>query len=135
AVLEDRFNEQEAKIRAAQSNAIWLQQDLKIPDSIASESGPSPSLSSETLRRVEDTRIESQFEFSRQATMLNLLRTLQKTNGNEKLAQVIQTAVPDGQLGSLLEQQNMAEQRFLTVQAEFGPEHAEVLKATDAVAD
>jgi len=63
------------------------------------------------------------------------VRNLQKTNGNEKLAQVIQTAVPDGQLGSFLEQLNMAQQRLMTVQKEFGSEHVEVLKATDAVAD
>jgi capsular exopolysaccharide synthesis family protein len=134
-VLKENFDEQEAKIREAQSNVMWLQVHLNIPDTMASEAGPSSSLSAETLRHIEGTRVETKSEFARQDTMLTLLRNLQKTSGNEKLAQVIQTAVPDGQLGSFLEQLNTAQQRLIMVQKEFGPEHSEVLKATAAVED
>jgi len=45
AVLEERFNEQEAKVREAQSNVMYLQKALEIPDSMASEAGPSLLLS------------------------------------------------------------------------------------------
>src|ERR1043166_3803994 len=134
-VLEDRFQDQENKIHAAQSNVVWLQVHLNIPDTMASEAAPSASLTADTLRHIEGNRIEMQSEFARQDTMLTLLRDLQKGKGNEKLAQVIQTAVPDGQLGSFLEQLNTAQQRLLMVQKEFGPEHAEVLKASAAVED
>jgi len=78
AVLEERFNEQEAKVREAQSNVMYLQKALEIPDSMASEAGPSLLLSGETLRHIEGTRIESQFEHSRQDTMLNLCETCRK---------------------------------------------------------
>ncbi len=135
AVLEQRFNEQEIKIREAQSNVMYLQLALGIPDAIATESAPTPLMSSDSLRRLESQRIETQVEVSRQETMLNLLKTRQKEIGNEKLSQGIQTAVPDSQLGSFLDQLSMAEQRLLQVEKEFGPEHSEVLKAKSAVAD
>ncbi len=134
-VLEDRFKEQEAKVVEAQSNVVYLQKTLNIPDSIATESAPTPLMSSESLRHIEGQRIEAKVDWSRQNTMLNLLKDLQRTNGNEKLAHVIQTAVPDGALGSLLEQRILARQRLMTVEAEFGSEHAEVLKASATVAD
>jgi capsular exopolysaccharide synthesis family protein len=134
-VLEDRFHEQVAKISAAQSNVVYLQKELNIPDTIATESSPSPLMSSENLRHIEGQRIESKVELSRQETLLNTLKDIREKKGLDVLAQVIQTAVPDGQLGDFLAQLNMAQQRLLTVEKEFGPEHAEVLKAKSTVAD
>ena len=134
-VLEDRYKEQEQKIREAQDRVTTLQRELQIPDSQASEVGPSPLLSSEDLHKIAGLRIESKSELSKQDTMLNLLKSIQKEKGNEKLGEVIQTAVPDSQLGNLVEQLNMAEQQLLKVQKDFGPEHVETLKATNTVAD
>jgi hypothetical protein len=75
-VLEERFEEQEAKIRQAQSNVNWLRVMLAIPDSEANESAQGLSSSADTLRRMEGTRIESRAEYDRQNNLLTRLKSL-----------------------------------------------------------
>ena len=50
--LEERFQEQEAKVRAAQTNVDRLRKELNISDSLASMDGPSPLMTAETVRRM-----------------------------------------------------------------------------------
>ena len=127
-VLEDRFKEQEAKVKAAQQNVDELRVKLNISDLMASGDGPSPLMSGDTLRKLESLRIESKAEYVRQSTLLDRLKTLGKERGPEGLAQAIPTAAPDPGLSSLLDQLTVAEQRLVVLEKEFGPEHAEVLK-------
>jgi capsular exopolysaccharide synthesis family protein len=127
-VLEIRFAEQEAKVKAAQSNVDELRVKLNISDAMASGEGPSPLMSADTLRKLESMRIESKAMYDREATMLDRLKTLGKDLGPEGLAQAIPTASPDPGLSSLLEQLTVVEQKLVTLEKEFGPEHAEVLK-------
>jgi len=135
SVLEERFSEQEAKIKTAESNAVYLQETLQIPDSVATESAPTMLMSSESLRHLESQRIENKVDLARQETMLNRFKNILATNGVDALAQVVQTAAPDNQLASFLDQLNIAQQRLLTVEKEYGPEHSEVLKAQATLAD
>ena len=128
AVLETRFAEQEAKVKAAQSNVDDLRVKLKVSDAMASGEGPSPLMSADTLRKLESMRIESKAEYDREVTLLESLKALGKERGPEGLAQAIPTAAPDTGLSSLLEQLTVVEQRLVTLEKEFGPEHAEVLK-------
>jgi polysaccharide biosynthesis transport protein len=133
--LEERFQAQEEKVRAAQTNVDRLRRELNIPDMIAIGEGPSPLMTADTVRRLESLRIESQAQYVLQDTLLKHLRDLKKQLGAEGLAQVIPTAAPDQQLSSLLEQLIMAEQRLVTVSKEYGPEHAEVLKCKASAED
>lgn len=126
--LEERFAEQEAKVKKAQEKVDALRKELNISDALASGEGPSPLMTADTLRKIESLRIESQAEYVRQATLLDRLKTLGKELGPEGLAQAITTAAPDTLLSSLLEQLTMAEQRLVALEKEYGPEHAEVLK-------
>jgi polysaccharide biosynthesis transport protein len=126
--LEERFAEQEAKVKKAQERVDALRQELNISDAMASGEGPSPLMTADTLRKIESLRIESQAEFVRQITLLDRLKSLGKELGPEGLAQAITTAAPDNLLSSLLDQLTMAEQRLVALEKEYGPEHAEVLK-------
>ena len=118
--LEERFAEQEAKVKAAQERVDNLRKELNISDAMASGDGPSPLMTAETLRKIESLRIESQAEYVRQATRLDRLKNLGKELGPEGLAQAITTDAPDTLLTSLLDQLTMAEQRLIALEADYG---------------
>ena len=132
--LEERFVEQEEKVKKAQQRVDKLRVELNISDAMASGDGPSPLMTADTLRKLESLRIESKAEYVRQVTLLDRLKTLGKDLGPEGLAQAIPTAATDSLLSSLLEQLTVAEQRLVTLEKEYGPEHAEVIKCK-AMAD
>jgi len=133
--LQERFEEQEAKIRKAQTNVDDLRTKLNISDAMASGEGPSPLMTAETLRKLESLRIESKAEYDRQATLLDRLKTLGADLGPEGLAQAIPTATTDSLLASLLEQLTVAEQHLVMLEKELGPEHVEVIKCKAMVDD
>ncbi|HOW79559.1 MAG TPA: polysaccharide biosynthesis tyrosine autokinase, partial [Verrucomicrobiota bacterium] len=133
--LEERFAEQEAKVKAAQERVDNLRKELNISDAMASGDGPSPLMTAETLRKIESLRIESQAEYVRQATRLDRLKNLGKELGPEGLAQAITTDAPDTLLTSLLDQLTMAEQRLIALEADYGPENTEVLKCKGLAED
>jgi polysaccharide biosynthesis transport protein len=133
--LERRFLAQQEKVKAAQTNVDRLRRELNIADAMASADAPSPLITAETLRRLESTKIESKTQLVLQETLLNRLNELNKERGLEGLAQVITTATPDPLLSSLLEQLVLAEQKLVTLEKEYGPEHAEVVKCKASVED
>ncbi|HOX56978.1 MAG TPA: polysaccharide biosynthesis tyrosine autokinase [Candidatus Paceibacterota bacterium] len=133
--LEDRFAEQEAKVKKAQEKVETLRKELNISDAMASGDGPSPLMTADTLRKLESLRIESKAAYVQQATLLDRLKNLGKELGPEGLAQAITTASPDELLSSLLEQLSVAEQRLVMLEKEYGPEHAEVTKCKAMASD
>jgi polysaccharide biosynthesis transport protein len=126
--LQDRFAEQEQKVKKAQETVDKLRVEYNISDVMASGEGPSPLMTGDTLRKLESLRIESKAEYDRQATLLDNLKTLGKDRGEEGLAQAIPSATSDSLLSSLLEQLTLAEQTLVRLEKEYGPEHSEVLK-------
>jgi polysaccharide biosynthesis transport protein len=133
--LEERFLAQEEKVRAAQTNVDRLRRELNIPDMMAVGDGPSPLMTADTLRKLESLRIEGQAEFVRQQTLLDKLRELKQQVGPEGLAEAIPSATGDSLLSSLLEQKVMTEQKLVTLEKEYGPQHAEVLKCKASAED
>ncbi len=113
--LEERFAEQEQKVKKAQEKVDELRVRLNISDAVANSEGPSPLMTADTLRKLESLRIESKAEYVRQSTLLDRLKTLGSDLGPEGLAQAIPTAAPDLGLSSLLEQLTVAEQRLVTL--------------------
>jgi capsular exopolysaccharide synthesis family protein len=126
--LEERFVEQEEKVKKAQQQVDKLREDLNISDTVANQEGPSPLMTADTLRKLESLRIESKAEYVRQATLLDRLRALGKDRGPEGLAQAIPTAAQDTLLASLLEQLTLAEQKLVVLEKDYGPMNAEVIK-------
>ena len=133
--LEARFQEQEAKVREAQKRVDALRGELNISDAAASADSPPPLMTADTLRKLESLRIEHKAEYVRQATLLDRLRKLEKDSGPDTLAQAITTAVPDPVLNGFFEQHGVAGQKLVSVAKEYGPQHAEVLKAKAVVED
>src|ERR1035438_9930132 len=107
--LEERFQAQEEKVRAAQTNVDRLRKELNIADAMAAGDAPSPLMTADTLRKLEGMRIENHEQYVLQQTLLDELKEVQKTSGAEGLAQVIPTATGDTLLSSLLEQRLMAD--------------------------
>jgi polysaccharide biosynthesis transport protein len=133
--LEERFAEQEAKVKEAQRKVDDLRVKLNISDAMAASDGPSPLMTADTLRKLEGMRIESKAKHVQQITLLDRLKSVAIEQGPDGLAQVITTAAPDSLLGSLLEQLTMAEQNLVVLEKVYGPEHAEVLKVKAMVED
>src|SRR5437879_2343519 len=104
--LEDRFEEQQVKIRHAQNKMDDLRTTLGISDPFGSEVTPPMIMTAETVRRLESLRIEKESQFMTEDTLIGGLKSLSRT----ELRQAIPSAVPDPQLNSLMEQLSLAEQ-------------------------
>jgi len=132
--LKDQLDKQEVDVLAAQTNVDQLRMRLHISDTTPGGEGSSMLLTTETLKQLESMRIQQQANLAQEEQMLNRLREL-KTNDFNTLVETIPTAMQDTLLSSLLEERTMAEQKYVAVEKEFGPEHVEVLKAKDSVLD
>ena len=133
--LEARFREEEGKIKQAQQQVDRLRLDMNINDVSSAAEGPAPLMTAETLRKLEALRIETKADYVRQATLLEHLRAIAKDSGPEVLAQAFSTAAPEPVLNGLVEQLNVAEQRQVALNKDFGPAHAEVVKCNALVDD
>lgn len=132
--LQERLAEQEAKIHEAQTNVDGLRLKYKVSDYMAGGSTPTVLMTAETLRRIEQLRIESQAELVRQQTLLEKLNTMKEDP--DRLAEAIPTSgIQDSLLGTLLEQRTLAEQKLVSLQKEYGPENTEYKKLTSQVDD
>ncbi len=129
--LEERWDEQERKIREAQKKVDDLREQLQIPDAVVNNDAPTVLLSAETLRKVLALRIESTAQLAKEETMLTLL----KNSSPEDLAQILPRTTPDSLLSSRLEQLIIADQSLLVKSKDYGPDHSEVVKAKAQVAD
>ena len=98
------------------------------------QNSPVVMVTADTLRKLEALRIESKTEYVRQVVLLDHLKALGKDLGPDGLAQAIPTAASDNLLASLLEQDTLAEQRLVTLEKDYGPTNAEVIKGK-ALAD
>ncbi|HMP81301.1 MAG TPA: polysaccharide biosynthesis tyrosine autokinase [Verrucomicrobiota bacterium] len=128
-VLEERFEEQESKVRKVHAELNELRKNLKISDVDAQGTAPQPYLEVETLRRFEGLRIESENFAILRENMLNQIRPLSV----EELRQVLPTIVPDSTLTDLLNQLNTAEQRLVVMQQEYAADHPTFIQAKDLV--
>jgi beta-lactamase regulating signal transducer with metallopeptidase domain/uncharacterized protein involved in exopolysaccharide biosynthesis len=123
--VEDRLADQEGRICKASDELEKLRQELHVPDSLTLESASSPLMSAETLRHIEQMRLETQTELWRQETLLKQLRSLSRP----ELIQVLpRTSSQDTLLTSLLEQQNITDQGLALRKKEFGDNHPDVIK-------
>jgi succinoglycan biosynthesis transport protein ExoP len=129
--LKARWDEQEEKVRQAQTNVDYLRETLKVPDAMAQENTASPLMTADTLRRLESLRIESKAELVGQETLYSNLSALKL----EDQIQAIPTAAQDTLLSSWLEQLNLAQQKLVTLNKEMGPKNVELIKANDLVED
>jgi capsular exopolysaccharide synthesis family protein len=130
SLLEQR-KAKEAEIDIAQTNLDKLREDLHISDSMANEYASSPLLTAESLHQINAMRVEFEAEFARESTLLSDLSNL----GPQELVQTLPTAAQDNLLATLLEQKNVADQRLIYLEKDFGTSHPDYIKAHLAKAD
>ncbi|MCU0782502.1 MAG: polysaccharide biosynthesis tyrosine autokinase [Verrucomicrobia bacterium] len=122
--LEDRYLEQETKIRKVQEQAEELRKKLGLNDPDVSGTSFQPLLESEALRRFEQLRIESEMRYIGRQELVNKLKPLPR----DQLKQVLPTTVNDPILTTSLGELNLAEQKFVSLQKDFAPEHPEYIR-------
>ncbi len=119
------------QIDRARAKLDQLRWSLKIPDSMATESTPQPQLTAEALRHISSVKLEAELELTRAETLHADLAKLD----HDKLIQILPTAVADPLLVNLLEQKNLADQRLILLQQDFGTNQPEVVRARASIAD
>ena len=120
--LQERFEEEEGKVRKLQTELDDLRVKLDISDSDAQGTAPTPSLESEALKQFERQRIENTMTYMGQKQLIENLKALPR----EKLKQVLPTTVSDGTLGTLLVGLNEAQQKLVLLGRDLGPDNPTV---------
>lgn len=130
-VLEERYAEQENKVRKAQAEVDQLRRTLEISETDAAGSSAIPMLDATTLRQFEARRIESQTTYAREAELLRML----KSTSPDELRKVLPTAVQDPQLNELFQQLNLVEQSRIQLKKDASDDHPSVVVAARQIAD
>ena len=74
--LEERFAEQEEKVKKAQQQVDAMRVNLNISDAEANAEGPLFLMTGDTLRKLESLRIENKAEYAKQQALLDGLKEL-----------------------------------------------------------
>lgn len=130
ALLAER-RAKDGELAQGRTNVDRLRKELNLPDSTMTGNSPAPLITAETLRRMNELRLDAEAEFVRQGTLLKHLRTLSR----EQLTQALPTAAQDNLLSSILEQRILVEQKLVLLRHDFGAQHLEVVKAESQLAD
>jgi Mg-chelatase subunit ChlD len=102
-----------------------------IPDSLASEGMPQPTLTADELRHLNSIKLETEVELARSRSLLENLTNLSK----EQLIQTLPATITDSVLSSLLEQKKVANQRLTLLDKDVGTNMPEMVKARASLAD
>jgi uncharacterized protein involved in exopolysaccharide biosynthesis len=119
--LEKLLQEKNDEVMKAQAHADKLRKELRISDALAEGAGAA-ALNPETVRRLEATRFEAESQYQG----LNSLLTLLRAKSEAELQQIINVAVPDEVLTSLLKAKLENEQRLANLSTKFGEESPEI---------
>jgi capsular exopolysaccharide synthesis family protein len=122
--LEDRFDEQEQRVKKIQDEADKLRQELEISEADAVGNAPAPLLETEALRKYEALRIESQSRHMIREKQLTQLQSLQE----EELREVLPRVLTDSTLTELISQKNLADLALVKLAKDLAPEHPEVVR-------
>jgi len=128
--LKEQLAEQDAKVRAAQTNVDRLREFYNIADAMATADAPTMLMSAEQYRKLESMRIELEAQLMREEeTLLDSLKVMSR----DKLVYTLPTAAPDAALTSLVETRSLTRQALIVKQKDYGVEHPEVVKLRSAL--
>lgn len=123
-VLEDELLLQEAKVKKAQAAVDDLREKFNISESQA-DSGQVNTLEPETVRRLENSRLEGLASYTQMhSTLTNLLKL-----NKEDLRVALPTVSPDPFLSELFSRYALAEQELTTLSKDYGEDHPQVVRA------
>jgi len=119
-ILKEQFDEQVEKVHEAQKEVDRLRKELNISDFDAMGNAPSPMIDADVVRRLQGDLISAKTMLAREETSLNELIKVPPHRRRD----VLQISVgPDSELNTLLAELNMAEQRLLSAQKDYAPDH------------
>lgn len=128
-VLRKALNERSEELRKAEDRLDKLRSELRVSDVAgagdAAEAGRSAGQQAEGTRRYEIERINAEMELRRLKLLLGSL----KGQSREQLENVMDIAVPDELLTSLLKARAEGERRLASLGVRLGPENPEVRAA------
>ncbi len=122
--LEDQYQEDEAKIDAAQQKVDQLRSDLHVNDYDPNSISPSPTLTAEELRVINNQMIEGEAQYMKLEKEVTELQPLSP----EKLREVLPTVVPDPTLSDLLVKLNTAKQNFVSLTNDYSLANPDVIR-------
>jgi capsular exopolysaccharide synthesis family protein len=119
--LEDQKSEQDKTVADAQKKVDELRTKLGIPDIDPMSTTPTPTLSADALRQLQNNKILLENSVVMQQTQLKQLKDLSR----DQLREAIQTALgqPDPKLANLFNELDIAQQRLLSLNVNFTPEN------------
>lgn len=129
--LEDRYQEQNDKIRKVQTEMEQLRETNMISDLDPSGLSSTPSIDAETVRRIQATQIEKKTTLIGREEILLKLKALPP----DELLQVLPRTMQDPILTELINQFNLADQRLATLRKDLGEAHPEFIRAQSQVDD
>jgi len=122
--LEDQYQEDEAKIDAAQQKVDQLRSDLHVNDYDPNSVSPSPTLTAEELRVINNQMIEGEAAYMKLEKEVTELQPLSP----EKLRDVLPTLIPDSTLSDLLVKLNTAKQNFVSLTNDYSLANPAVIR-------
>jgi len=129
--LEDRYEEQEAKILKVQQEMEELRKKNNISDLVAMDTTPTPLLGPDVVRRILATKIEKQTLLIGREKLLEELESLTP----DELRVVLPRTMEDPILTELISQLNLAEQRLVVLQKDLGEQHPDVIRTQSQLDD
>lgn len=127
--LEDRYREQQAKVKLAQKELDSLREHLGVSETEASGTNAAPAIDADTLQGMRRQLAES----SEHANQLLLHSQKLKSLSRDELKQVLPRVRADQLLTELLSQLNLAELDLARVAKDYGPDAAVFIQAKDRV--
>ncbi|MCF7668565.1 MAG: polysaccharide biosynthesis tyrosine autokinase, partial [Verrucomicrobia bacterium] len=122
--IEEKLVQQSEKVKEAQNRVDKLKEELKISDAIVTGSGGVSTLEPETVRKLENARIDAQTAYIQWSTMAENLKSLTPS----ELRQAAPTAVNDNLLSTLLSAQFQTEQELTQLKTEMSENHPDVIR-------
>jgi succinoglycan biosynthesis transport protein ExoP len=129
--LEERYQEQENKIRNVQMEMEQLRKANTISDLDTAGLSTAPSIDAEVVRRILATQIEKKTLLIGLEEMLRKLKSLPP----DDLRQVLPRTMKDQILTELTTQLNMAEQRLVVLKKDYSAEHPDIIRTQSQVDD
>ena len=128
-ILHTKLVEQTLQVSNASRAVNDIRRTNRISDAIA-DNVQTSLLDTETIRRMESSRLEALTEYTRMNTLYTNL------SGREKLLlrNVISTAFPDNNLNELQMRYAQAEQELASLTKDYGEEHPNVKRAQSVLA-
>jgi capsular exopolysaccharide synthesis family protein len=121
--LEKGWKEQDDLVQKKQTEVDDMKEKFRISDWEAQYGYSMSTVEPETLRKLEQLRIEAQAEHASISTLYNQLNGLSRP----ELKKAVVIAAPDAQLGLLIDRQSDAEQKLASMSEVYAAEHPEVV--------